>query len=82
MSNSHQCLLSLHRRRTWLTLLVAVTFFMENLDATVITTAIPEMAKDFAVTPITLNIGISAYLLSVAVFIPLSSWLLERLRQD
>ena len=68
--NSHRTLL--------LALLVAVTFFMENLDATVITTAIPQMARDFASSPVALNIGVSAYLLAVAVFIPMSGWLAER----
>lgn len=63
----------------WLALLVAVTFFMENLDATVIATAIPQMAKDFSVSPVELNIGISAYLLAVAIFIPISGWLAGRI---
>lgn len=61
-----------------LALLVAVTFFMENLDATVITTAIPQMAHDFSVSPVALNVGVSAYLLAVAVGIPMSGWLAER----
>ena len=59
-------------------LLVAVTFFMENLDATVIATALPQMAQDFSVTAVDVNIGITAFLLSVAVFIPLSGWLADR----
>ncbi|KAB8312889.1 MFS transporter [Erwinia endophytica] len=63
---------------TALALLVAVTFFMENLDATVITTAIPQMAREFMVSPVALNIGVSAYLLAVAVGIPLSGWLAGR----
>jgi len=65
-------------RTLLLALLVAVTFFMENLDATVITTALPQMARDFASSPVALNIGVSAYLLAVAVFIPMSGWLAER----
>lgn len=65
-------------KATALALLVAVTFFMENLDATVITTAIPQMAKEFSVSPVSLNIGISAYLLAVAIFIPISGWLADR----
>lgn len=44
-----------------LPLLVAGAFFMENLDATVIVTAMPQMASAFAVHPIDMNIGISAY---------------------
>ncbi|PTV60424.1 MULTISPECIES: MFS transporter [Pseudomonas] len=63
---------------TGIALLVAVTFFMENLDATVIATALPQMARDFAENPVSLNIGISAYLLAVAVFIPLSGWVADR----
>ena len=58
------------RRSTWIALLVAVTFFMENLDATVIATALPDMARTFGVAPVDLNIGMSAYMLAVAVFIP------------
>ncbi|MGK3111673.1 MFS transporter [Candidatus Pantoea formicae] len=65
-------------RTPLLALLVAVTFFMENLDATVITTAIPQMARDFAASPVALNVGVSAYLLAVAVGIPMSGWLAER----
>lgn len=51
---------------------------MENLDATVIATALPHMASDFSQSAVSLNIGISAYLMAVAVFIPLSGWLAER----
>ena len=59
-------------------LVVAVTFFMENLDATVIATALPSMGRAFGVTPVDMNIGITAYLLTVAIFIPLSSWVADR----
>ncbi|MFP3526220.1 MFS transporter, partial [Pantoea sp. SIMBA_072] len=55
-----------------------MTFFMENLDATVIATALPQMASDFGENAVSLNIGISAYLLAVAVFIPLSGWVADR----
>ncbi|MGC4028491.1 MAG: MFS transporter [Steroidobacteraceae bacterium] len=65
-------------RRTALTLLVAGTFFMENLDATVITPAIPAMAGSFGVQPVDLNIGVSAYMLTLGVFIPISGWAAER----
>ncbi|TKJ75664.1 MFS transporter [Pseudomonas sp. CFBP13509] len=59
-------------------LVVAVTFFMENLDATVIATALPTMASAFGVTPVDMNIGITAYILAVAICIPLSSWVADR----
>ena len=66
------------RRSTLIALLVAVTFFMENLDATVISTALPDLARTFGVTAVDVNIGMSAYMLAVAVFIPLSGWLADR----
>lgn len=61
-----------------LPLLVAGAFFMENLDATVIVTAMPQMASAFAVHPIDMNIGISAYILTLTVFIPASGWIANR----
>ena len=61
-----------------LALLVAFTFFMENLDATIIATALPAMATQFGIHAIDLNIGMSAYLLAVAIFIPLGGWLADR----
>jgi MFS family permease len=66
------------RRSTLIALLVAVTFFMENLDATVIATALPDMARTFSVAAVDVNIGMSAYMLAVAVFIPISGWLADR----
>ncbi len=59
-------------------LLVAGAFFMEQLDGTVIATALPQMAASFGVAPVDLNVGISAYLLTVAVFIPASGWMTDR----
>ncbi|NBB09256.1 MFS transporter [Pseudomonas sp. SLFW] len=67
------------RQSTLIALLVAVTFFMENLDATVIATALPQMAKTFGVAAVDLNIGMSAYMLAIAAFIPISGWLADRL---
>lgn len=66
------------RRARWVAALVAGAFFMENLDGTVITTAIPEMARSFGVRPTDLSAGISAYLLTLAVFIPISGWVADR----
>lgn len=59
-------------------LLVAGAFFMEFLDGTVIATALPGMARDFGVTAVELNIGISAYLITLAVLIPASGWIADR----
>ncbi len=60
------------------TLLVAGAFFMEFLDGTVIATALPDMAKDFGIAAVDLNIGISAYLITLAVLIPASGWIADR----
>lgn len=59
-------------------LLVAGAFFMEFLDGTVIATALPDMARDFGVTAVELNIGLSAYLITLAVLIPASGWIADR----
>jgi EmrB/QacA subfamily drug resistance transporter len=59
-------------------MIVASALFMENLDGTIITTALPQMAESFATTPIHLSIGITAYVLSLAVFIPVSGWVADR----
>ena len=58
--------------------IVAAALFMQNLDSTVITTALPQMALSFGTTPIHLSIGITAYMLSLAVFIPVSGWVADR----
>jgi EmrB/QacA subfamily drug resistance transporter len=60
-------------------LIVACALFMENLDSTVITTALPQMALTFGTTAVHLNIGVTAYILSLAVFVPVSGWVADRL---
>jgi EmrB/QacA subfamily drug resistance transporter len=60
------------------TLLVAGAFFMENLDGTIIATALPQMARSFHVGAVNLNIGMTAYMLTLAVFIPVSGWFADR----
>ncbi len=59
-------------------LLVASAFFMEFLDGTVIATALPDMVRSFGVSAVDLNIGIMAYLLTLAALIPSSGWVAER----
>ncbi len=65
-------------RQTATALLVAAALFMEILDATVITTAIPVIARDFAVPATHLSVGVSAYLVAVTLFIPLSGYIADR----
>jgi EmrB/QacA subfamily drug resistance transporter len=52
--------------------------FLQNIDATVITTALPSMAASLGVPPMSLNLVITTYLLSLAVFLPMSAWLTDR----
>jgi EmrB/QacA subfamily drug resistance transporter len=58
--------------------LVSAALFMEILDGTIITTALPSMARSFHTTPVALDIGVSAYLLTVGVFVPASGWVADR----
>src|SRR4051794_7174089 len=60
-------------------LVVASAFFIENLDGTVITTAMPSMATSFGIGPLDLNISISAYLITLGALIPASGWIASRL---
>ncbi|MRW93461.1 MFS transporter [Duganella sp. FT80W] len=62
----------------WVTWLVTGAMFMEILDGAIIGPALPAMARAFGVTPLELNIGISAYLLAVGIFIPASGWIADR----
>jgi EmrB/QacA subfamily drug resistance transporter len=59
-------------------LLVAGAMFMEQLDGTVIATALPQMAASFGTAAVDLNVGMSCYLLTLAVFIPASGWVADK----
>ncbi len=66
-------------QRTRLTaVIVACALFMQNLDSTVIATALPTMAKAFGADPVHMNVALTSYLLSLAVFIPASGWIADR----
>lgn len=64
--------------RLLIPLVVASGFLMEQLDATIITTAIPDMAASLNETPLRLNLAITSYVLSLAIFIPISGWIADR----
>lgn len=59
-------------------LVVAMAFLMEQLDSTIITTAVPDIARNLAVTPVQMSLAVAAYVLSVAIFIPVSGWFADR----
>ncbi|MEK8205341.1 MFS transporter [Paenibacillus sp. FSL L8-0696] len=58
-------------------LLVAGCYFMENLDSTIVTTAVPAMSRAFAVSSSAIGLVITSYMVTLAVLIPLSGWLAE-----
>src|SRR5882757_7932470 len=64
--------------RRYVPWLVAIALFMENLDATIINTAVPTMASSLGVAPLSLKAVLTSYTLSLAVFIPVSGWLADR----
>ncbi|HEX4569280.1 MAG TPA: DHA2 family efflux MFS transporter permease subunit [Dongiaceae bacterium] len=61
-----------------LPLIVACALFMENLDSTIIATALPAMARSLGESPLTMSAAMTSYLLSLVVFIPASGWLADR----
>jgi EmrB/QacA subfamily drug resistance transporter len=59
-------------------LILAVALFMENMDSTVIATSLAEIAHDIGTEPIALKLALTAYLVALAIFIPVSSWMADR----
>ena len=72
-------LTALARPSTRIALIVASAMFMQNLDSTIIVTALPAMAHSFATNESRVSEGITAYALAAAVCIPASAWLAERI---
>src|SRR6266498_1423040 len=66
---------SVKRMLPWL---VAVAFFMESLDTTILNTAVPAIAKALVVAPLSMKAVLTSYTLSLAVFIPISGWMADR----
>ena len=64
--------------RLLIPLVVAFAFLMEQLDSTIVTTAIPDMARSLGVTALQMNVTITAYILSLAAFMPVSGWIADR----
>jgi EmrB/QacA subfamily drug resistance transporter len=58
--------------------LVAVAFFMESLDTTILNTAVPTIAEALKVAPLSMKAVLASYTLSLAVFIPISGWMADR----
>src|SRR5271163_1924438 len=58
--------------------LIAVAFFMESLDTTILNTAVPTIAAALHVAPLNMKSVLASYTLSLAVFIPISGWMADR----
>lgn len=59
-------------------LILAVALFMEQMDSTVIATALPAIAADLDVGPITLKLALTSYMVALAIFVPISGWMADR----
>ncbi|WP_442782889.1 MFS transporter [Collimonas fungivorans] len=59
-------------------LIVACALFMENMDATVIATSLPVLARDLGQDPLTLKLALTSYVVGLGVFIPISGWVADR----
>src|SRR5947199_10863664 len=66
------------RRDRMVPLIVACALFMENMDSTVIATSRPAITADTGTSPLALKLAVTSYLLSLAVFIPMSGWTADR----
>lgn len=64
--------------KRYLPWVVATALFMEQLDSTIINTAVPSMAASLHVTPLSLKAVVTSYILSLAVCIPISGWMADR----
>ncbi|WP_317204209.1 DHA2 family efflux MFS transporter permease subunit [Janthinobacterium sp.] len=64
--------------KSYLPWVVATALFMEQLDSTIVNTAIPSMAASLHVTPLSLKAVVTSYILSLAVCIPVSGWMADR----
>jgi EmrB/QacA subfamily drug resistance transporter len=59
-------------------LVLAVALFMETMDSTIISTALPSIAADIGTNPIALKLALTSYFVSLAIFIPVSGWMADR----
>src|SRR3982074_3424657 len=64
--------------KRYLPWVIAIALFMEQLDSTIVNTAVPSMAASLQVTPLSLKAVVSSYIMSLAVCIPVSGWMADR----
>ena len=66
------------RQSRLLPLIIATALFMENTDSTVISTSLPMIAQSLGTDPIALKLALTSYLVSLAIFIPISGWMADK----
>ena len=66
------------QRHVLIPLIVACALFMENMDSTVLSTSLPAIATDIGENPLALKLALTSYLISLAIFIPISGWVADR----
>jgi EmrB/QacA subfamily drug resistance transporter len=64
-------------RMRLIAVIVATALFMQNLDSTIIATALPAMARSFHADPLHMSVALTSYLISLSVFIPASGWVAD-----
>ncbi len=62
----------------WQLWIVAFGFFMQSLDTTIVNTALPSMAQSLGESPLHMHMVIVSYVLTVAVMLPASGWLADK----
>src|SRR5437016_9967133 len=64
--------------RRFIPFIISLALFMEAVDTTIINTAIPAISKSLQVAPINLKIALISYLMSLAIFVPISGWVADK----
>ncbi|WP_122227375.1 MFS transporter, partial [Pseudomonas syringae group genomosp. 3] len=62
----------------WMPWVIAIAFFMQSLDGTILNTALPSMARSLAEDPLRMQSVVIAYMLTIALLIPASGWIADR----
>lgn len=65
-------------RALFIPIIVACALFMENVDSTILVTALPVLARDLGVEPLVLKLAVTSYVVGLGVFIPICGWVADR----
>lgn len=70
---------TLHPQTRVIALLVAMVFFMQLLNMSMVLTSLPQIAQSFGVAPLDVSLGVAIYTITMAAFVPFAGWLADRL---